>query len=125
MLALSEADADKTVAVAAGDTIEIQLPENATAGYRWTLETIDKSVCEVIADERALGFAYRFFDRMELLGDVEARPAGLNHPGDCAQVPLAALEAPDDGRVGSVAMVLGHEEQSYPSGGDIPNRRRA
>ena len=52
MLALSEADADKTVAVAAGDTVEIQLPENATAGYRWTLETSDKSVCEVIADER-------------------------------------------------------------------------
>jgi inhibitor of cysteine peptidase len=52
MLALSEADADKTVDVVAGDTVEIQLPENATAGYRWTLETIDKSVCELIADER-------------------------------------------------------------------------
>ena len=52
MLALTEADADKTVDVAAGDTVEIQLPENATAGYRWMLETIDKSVCEMIADER-------------------------------------------------------------------------
>ena len=52
MLALTEADADKTIDVAAGDTVEIQLPENATTGYRWTLETIDKSVCKVIADER-------------------------------------------------------------------------
>ena len=52
MLALTEADADKTIEVAAGDTVEIQLSENATTGYHWALETIDKSVCEVIADER-------------------------------------------------------------------------
>ena len=52
MLALTEADSDKTIDVAAGDTVEIQLPENTTTGYRWTLETIDKSFCEVIADER-------------------------------------------------------------------------
>jgi inhibitor of cysteine peptidase len=52
MLALNEADTEKTIDVAAGDIIEIQLLENATAGYRWTLETIDKSVCEVIADGR-------------------------------------------------------------------------
>jgi predicted secreted protein len=43
---------DKAIDVAAGDTVEIQLPENATTGYRWTLKTIDKSVCEVIANER-------------------------------------------------------------------------
>lgn len=52
MLALSEADAGKTIDVTAGDIVEIQLPEHATAGYRWTLETIDKSVCELFADER-------------------------------------------------------------------------
>jgi len=52
VLTLTEVDADKTVDVAAGNIVEIQLSENATAGYRWTLETIDKSVCKVVAEER-------------------------------------------------------------------------
>jgi len=52
MMTLTEADADKTVEVAAGDTVEIQLPENVTTGYRWTLKTIDRSICNVVAEER-------------------------------------------------------------------------
>ncbi len=52
MLTLTEADAGKAVDIAAGDTVEIQLPENATAGYRWTLKIIDHSVCNLVAEER-------------------------------------------------------------------------
>lgn len=52
MLALTEADADKTFDLATGDSVEIRLPENATAGYRWTIEAIDNSICDVTADER-------------------------------------------------------------------------
>ncbi len=52
MLKLNETDADKTIEIAADDTVEIRLPENATAGYRWTLQAIDKFICEVIAEER-------------------------------------------------------------------------
>ena len=52
MLTLAESDADKTVDLPAGKTVEIRLPENATTGYRWTIETPDKSVCELVADER-------------------------------------------------------------------------
>jgi inhibitor of cysteine peptidase len=52
MLTVTESDAGKTVDVAAGDTVEIRLPENATAGYRWALETIDRSVCDLIEEER-------------------------------------------------------------------------
>ncbi len=52
MLELNETDADKTIELAVGDAIEIRLPENATTGYRWTLKSIDKSICEVATEER-------------------------------------------------------------------------
>ncbi len=52
MLELNETDADKTIELAAGDAVEIRLPENATTGYRWTLQPISKSICEVITEER-------------------------------------------------------------------------
>ncbi len=52
MLALTEADADKTIDVVVDDTVEIKLRENATAGYRWTLETIDRLLCSVVTEER-------------------------------------------------------------------------
>jgi len=51
MLALTEADAGKTVDVAAGDIIEIRLPESATTGYQWKLEAISTPVCEIMTDE--------------------------------------------------------------------------
>lgn len=50
MLALGEADAGKTIELAAGETIEIRLPENASAGYRWTLAPLPG--CELLAEER-------------------------------------------------------------------------
>ena len=52
MVALTEADAGKTVDLAVGKTVDIHLRENATAGYRWAVKSIDRSVCEIVADER-------------------------------------------------------------------------
>ena len=52
MAALTEADAGKTVDLTVGKTVDIQLAENATAGYRWAVKSIDRSVCEIVADER-------------------------------------------------------------------------
>ena len=50
MLTVGEADAGTTRDIAVGDIVEIRLPENASAGYRWTLEPL--TACELLADER-------------------------------------------------------------------------
>ncbi len=52
MLELDETEAGKTIELAAGDTVEIRLSENATTGYRWTLRSIDTLICEVVMEER-------------------------------------------------------------------------
>ena len=52
MRKLSEADADETVDVDVGETIEIALPENPTTGHRWQVDAIDPSLCAIVADER-------------------------------------------------------------------------
>jgi len=52
MLALTEADAGKTVDVTAGDIVEIRLPESTTTGYQWKLEAITTPVCEMMTEER-------------------------------------------------------------------------
>ena len=36
MTSLTRADNGRTVSARVGDVVEVQLPENATAGYRWT-----------------------------------------------------------------------------------------
>lgn len=44
---LTDHDDGGRVRVSVGDTIEICLPENATAGYRWSADDIDTSLFEV------------------------------------------------------------------------------
>jgi len=41
MIVVDESAAGSSVDVAAGDVLAIRLKENATTGYRWTLETGD------------------------------------------------------------------------------------
>ena len=48
---LTESDAGRTIDVKSGETIEIALPENRTTGYRWGVESIDQTVCAIVADE--------------------------------------------------------------------------
>ena len=48
----SEQDSGRTAELAVGETVEISLPENPTAGFRWTVTAVDRAVCEVVADER-------------------------------------------------------------------------
>ena len=43
---LTEADADKVVNLAAGDTIQLNLSSNASTGYQWTF---DKNLLETVA----------------------------------------------------------------------------
>jgi len=40
-LALTATDSGKTFEVSSGDTLSIQLPENPTTGYRWTIQNPD------------------------------------------------------------------------------------
>jgi inhibitor of cysteine peptidase len=41
MISLGEKDDGRTVEVHAGDTVEVSLPENASAGYRWAVDRLD------------------------------------------------------------------------------------
>ena len=48
---LTEADAGKTIDVRAGETIVLDLSENATTGYRWALDGPATKLVEVRAGE--------------------------------------------------------------------------
>ena len=50
-LSMSEADDGRTVAGRVGQLIDIRLPENATAGYRWAIERQDKDRLELVAEK--------------------------------------------------------------------------
>ncbi len=47
MTPLTEADDGRTVDVRVGETVEVTLPENATAGYRWAIDRLDPGIVEV------------------------------------------------------------------------------
>jgi inhibitor of cysteine peptidase len=51
MQTLTETDNDRTIDIAAGDTVRISLPENATTGYRWAIDRVDDDVIEAAGSE--------------------------------------------------------------------------
>lgn len=63
---------------------------------------------DVILDERFLGVGDGFFDGLELLGDVEARAAGLKHDRDAPKVTFRAAQPLDDLRMSLVDSLIGH-----------------
>jgi inhibitor of cysteine peptidase len=46
MPSLTEADNGRTVDLRVGETVEVTLPENATAGYRWAIDRLDSGIVE-------------------------------------------------------------------------------
>jgi predicted secreted protein len=54
MLVLSQTDNDRTVSVRVGDVVRISLPENASTGYRWTIERYDDEFLEAYQPKRAI-----------------------------------------------------------------------
>ncbi len=71
----------------------------------------------MILDQRALGLADGLFHRMKLLGDIETRPARLDHGDDAAKMALGALQPLD--RIGMGGMdvnVLCHSNMLSPRG---------
>ena len=80
-------------------------------GFQWCALTIVQrrdgvfqAVINMILYQRALGLAHRFFNRMQLLGDVHALTALFDHGDDAAQVAVRALEALDDRCMALVGM---------------------
>ena len=51
MLSLVETDNDRTVDVQLGDLVRVTLPENATTGYRWTVDHCDEELIEALGSE--------------------------------------------------------------------------
>jgi inhibitor of cysteine peptidase len=51
MLLIAEKDNGRTVDVRVGQSVRINLPENATTGYRWAVDRYDEEFVESIATE--------------------------------------------------------------------------
>jgi len=51
MQLIAENDNERTVDICLGESVRINLPENATTGYSWTIERYDEDVIEVLASE--------------------------------------------------------------------------
>ena len=51
MQSLTEADNERTVDLRVGDSVRLTLPENATTGYRWTVDHFDREVVEPAGSE--------------------------------------------------------------------------
>ena len=51
MLLLAETDNDRTVDIRLGETARINLPENATTGYRWEIDRYDEEFIKMLATE--------------------------------------------------------------------------
>ena len=51
MQSLTEADNERTVELRVGESVRLTLPENATTGYRWAVDRLDRDVVEEAGSE--------------------------------------------------------------------------
>lgn len=51
MFLITEQDNGRTVDVRVGESVSINLPENATTGYRWAIDRYDREFVEATATE--------------------------------------------------------------------------
>ena len=51
MQSLTEADNERTVDLRVGERVRLTLPENATTGYRWTVDHFDREVVDPAGSE--------------------------------------------------------------------------
>ena len=66
----------------------------------------------MILNQRLLGLPNRLFNGVQLLGDLEAGPAGLDHLDDAAQMAVGTIEPFDD--VGVTRACLAHAQEPIP-----------
>ena len=67
---------------------------------------------DMIVDQRALGAGNGVLNCLELLRDIDAWPALLDHCGDTAQMTVRAIEALDDRGMAGVS-IMGHATLSH------------
>src|ERR1700754_2116165 len=89
-----------------GDFLE--LVDRRALAARQRSDRIFKAVIEVVLNERPLGLGDRLFDRMKLLGDIEAGAAALDHRNHGPQMTLGSLEPFGDFTVMLMGSVLFH-----------------
>lgn len=51
MQSLTEADNERTIDLRVGESVRLTLPENATTGYRWAIDRLDRDVVEEAGSE--------------------------------------------------------------------------
>ena len=51
MLLIGESDNGRTVDIRLGESVRINLSENATTGYRWTIDRYDEELIEALSTE--------------------------------------------------------------------------
>src|SRR5579863_8463010 len=78
------------------------------------------AVVDVILDQLLLGVTQRLLYRVQLLGQLHARPARLEHLDHPRQVSLGTLEP--RGYLGKLVHPPYLIKISYPTGQDTPNR---
>ncbi len=66
------------------------------SNVRDVIQRVRQAMVDVILNQGALGLANGFFHRMQLLGNIHAGTAILDHGDDAAQVALGAFEPFDD-----------------------------
>jgi len=83
MLIISEGDNERKLDMRVGESVKITLPENATTGYRWTIDHYNKELFEAVATEphypgKAIGSGgeVSFIFRARNIGSEEI---GLKH----------------------------------------------
>ena len=51
MITLTESDDGRAIEMRSGDAVQIRLPENATTGYRWAIDSYDATLFEQPTEE--------------------------------------------------------------------------
>ena len=67
-----------------------------------------KTVIEMVLDQGLLGLLNRFFNRLQLLRDIQAGTTLCQHFYGAAQVPAGSAKAFDDGWMGGMCVRLCH-----------------
>ncbi|RMR40468.1 hypothetical protein ALP86_102931 [Pseudomonas amygdali pv. mori] len=62
---------------------------------------------DMILNQRTLGLAHRFLDRVQLLGDIHTLAPFFDHGDDAAQMTVGPFQALDNSYVGQVRMAVG------------------
>ena len=76
-----------------------------------------QTMIDMVVDQRSFGLADGFFDGVKLLGEIEARPAFIEHLDDTTEVTFGPLESLDDILVGVMRVVVCHAGCYIPPGG--------